>query len=514
MNLQNTNDTVDYELLSKFENEIESKAPHWEDGKVVNPTPLIDLSNLLEEYASSKGIKLQAIKVMGKMESEIISGSVKMRPALWIIGEAIRSGKLKRGMTIIEATSGNFGIALGILRKLGLNVVVLVSRKLQEGVVERLKDQGIGIIDLDVDICPAPGADSSKLDSLIVRTAADRLREELANLGFSIHTFDKSRGRIEELLATQNIIELAAYLANIYGCFCPRQYDNELNIKVHEELTAPEIAQQLKDAGYDIESFKIITTFGTGGTSGGISRWIKENTGKSSVHVVFPLPGQDVAGIRTKDKALGLRFYDPSMYASQIEVDFEKSRQLMSFFAEKGYSIGESGALALQGVLELASKGVGDKFIVIIADGIEKYNKNISYEKYPVEIELEEAIKLPVDDIALIWSHHNFIPNEEGIELLCKTFSYNKEIIGTTPDMTKEVSDLIFSNILDSKLDSVIRENKSKTLILVCIAGGVSLRVAEKLREKGIKARSLKGGIMKIALQRGNDIFSLVQKVN
>ena len=66
-----------------------------------------------------------------------------MRPAVQIIHDAIRSGRLKRGQIVFEATSGNFGIALGRLGKLGLQVVVLVSRKLQEGVLDELEASGV-----------------------------------------------------------------------------------------------------------------------------------------------------------------------------------------------------------------------------------------------------------------------------------------------------------------------------------------------------------------------------------
>ena len=68
---------------------------------------------------------------------------------------------------------------------------------------------------------------------------------------------------------------------------------------------------------------------------------------KNPVHVVFPIAGQDVAGIRTKDKASGLKFYEPERYARQHEVDFEQAKLMLKFFVDKGYDMGESSALAL-----------------------------------------------------------------------------------------------------------------------------------------------------------------------
>jgi len=135
-NLEETKrSSIDNVLLEHFEKEIWSKIPHLEDiqgqAKVVNPTPLIDLTEDLKECAKNVyklNLADEDLKVFGKFDSKLLTGSIKVRPAVHIIHDAIVSGKLKSGQTIIEATSGNFGIALGYLSKLGLSVVALVSR--------------------------------------------------------------------------------------------------------------------------------------------------------------------------------------------------------------------------------------------------------------------------------------------------------------------------------------------------------------------------------------------------
>jgi cysteine synthase len=132
---------IDSFLMEHFEREIWSKIPHLEQGnksgesKVANPTPLIDITEDLKQCAKTEyGLDLadKDLQVFGKFDSNLLAGSIKVRPAVRIVYDAIASGKLKRGQTIIEATSGNFGIALGQIARLGLNVVTLVSRKLQE----------------------------------------------------------------------------------------------------------------------------------------------------------------------------------------------------------------------------------------------------------------------------------------------------------------------------------------------------------------------------------------------
>ncbi|MEJ2261767.1 MAG: pyridoxal-phosphate dependent enzyme [Nitrosopumilaceae archaeon] len=322
---------TDSGLLERFRQDIWSKVPHLDEQdktRIVNETPLVDLTEDLKECAKNVynlNLADSDLVVFGKFDSKLPTGSIKVRPAVHIIHDAIVNGKLRGDQTVIEATSGNFGIALGQLSKLGLNVISLVSRRLQEGVFEELRNENIRIMDLDMDICPAPGMKDSANDLTAKATAAN-IRSQLSQMGFDVAIFDQSTPEILSLLSQQDIINLAKHLAKIYGCFCPEQYDNKLNLDVHTTITAPEIDQQLHELGHSLDDFGVVCTFGTGGTSGGISRYVADKYGKKSLHVVFPQSAQDVAGIRTKDKASGLTLYEPQMYAGQHEVDFEQAK--------------------------------------------------------------------------------------------------------------------------------------------------------------------------------------------
>jgi cysteine synthase len=221
---------IDNTLLEKFQQEIWNKIPHLDGEKIVNATPLIDLTEDLRECAKSiykLDLDDKDLKVYGKFDSTLPSGSIKVRAAAHIIHNAIASGNLKGNQTVIEATSGNFGIALGQLSKLGVNVVALVSRKLQEGVFKELRNENIRIMDLDMDICPAPGMEN-KANELAAKATAGNVRSQLSELGFNPEIFDINIEEIEALLAKQDIINLARFLAKIYDLFCTKQYDNEL----------------------------------------------------------------------------------------------------------------------------------------------------------------------------------------------------------------------------------------------------------------------------------------------
>ncbi|MDX1441290.1 MAG: pyridoxal-phosphate dependent enzyme [Nitrosopumilaceae archaeon] len=488
---------VDDILLEKFNQEIWNKIPHLENGKIVNPSPLIDLTEDFKECAKKEynlDLDDKDIKIYGKFDSTLLSGSVKVRAASHIIHNAITSGQLKGNQTVIEATSGNFGIALGQLSKLGVNVVALVSRKLQEGVFKELRNEKIRIMDLDMDICPAPGMEN-QANELAAKATAANVRSQLSELGFSSEIFDKNLQEIEKLLAKQDIINLARFLGKIYDLFCPKQYDNELNVEVHRAVTGPEIDQQLREKGDSLEDYQILCSFGTGGTSGGLSQYISQKYGKKSVHAVFPIPGQDVAGIRTKAKAEGLTLYKPEILASQPEVDFEKAKKLLKFFVDKGHDIGESTALELYSAMEMAKLGVGKKFIVIVADGIEKYKKNfeqISKNKIPMNISLEDAASMVDNYDKIIWVHTQYTPREEGIEIIAKSLGVDKSKISVTKART--INELLTRQEIPEDLSKEFEGSKGNCL-LVCMAGNTSLMAAQVLASKGIVTQSLNGGI-------------------
>ncbi len=501
---------IDNELLKRFEEEIWKKTPHKSEDTIVNPTPLVDLTQDLKECAKSvykMDLDGKDLKIYGKFDSALLSGSIKVRAAIHIIHDAIASGKLKGNQTVIEATSGNFGIALGQLSKLGIDVIALVSRKLQEGVFEELRNENIKIMDLDMDICPAPGMEN-KADELAARATAANIRLQLSELGFDPTIFDENLEEIKALLSKQDIINLAVFLSKIYRLFCTAQYDNELNIDVHKAVTAPEIDQQLHQNGDSLKDYQLLCAFGTGGTSGGLSKYMSEKYDKKSVHVVFPPEGQDVAGIRTHAKTEGLRLYSPQSYAAEYEIDYEKAKFLLKYFVDKGHDIGESTALALYAVMELANSGKADKFVVIVADGIEKYKKSfeqISKEQAPIRIDLQDAAANDYDKI--IWVHTQYTPKEEGIEIIAKSLGVEKAKIAVPTAGC--VNDLLSTQQIPEDLTKELQGNE-KTL-LVCMAGNTSAMAAQVLASKGVSVQSLNGGITNLPEGRDKNPGQYIQ---
>jgi len=505
--LEGSQSNIDHALLDRFKQEVWSKVPHLEeqDGKprIVNATPLTDITEDLKECAKSVynlNLADTDLQVFGKFDSNLLAGSIKVRPAVHIIHDAIATGKLKSGQTVIEATSGNFGIALGRLANLGVDVVALVSRKLQEGVFEELKNDKTRVMDLDMDICPAPGMKDNPNLAAAKATAAN-VRSQLSELGFDPSTFDNANSEVEPLLANQDIINLAKSLAKIY----------ELNIDVHRTVTSAEIDQQLQEKGDSLADYKVVCAFGTGGTSGGLSRYISEKYGGKAVHVVFPLATQDVAGIRTKDKASGLKYYEPQLYAGQHEVDFEQAKHLLKFFVDKGYDMGESSALALYSVMQMANFGGGGKFVVIVADGIQKYKKSLeamSKQQHHPQVSLQEAASNIDNYDKVIWIHTQYTPRDEGIEVIAKSLGVDKNKISVPKART--VEQLLATQQIPEELGKELEGSKGKSL-LVCMAGNTSLMAVKVLANKGVTTESLTGGITALQQAKQRQLPELIR---
>jgi cysteine synthase len=492
----------------RFEAEVASRVPYYDptSGRIVNATPLVDITASLAEFAETEPNTTPlpgGTKVFGKFDSMLLGGSVKVRPAIRIIADAISTGALTQDKIVFEATSGNFGLALALLRRLDLQVVTLVSRKLQSGVLKRLDTEGVKLVDLDMDICPAPGF-AGDANLMAAKVVASSVRQQLKDFGLDPAAFDGVRSEVEVLLARQDVIELAKLLAKAYRGFCPQQYDNELNVKAHEGVTGPEICQQLEKAEESPSDYQFVCSFGTGGTATGLGRYVRQEYGTRAVNVVYPRQDQDVAGIRTKEKAVGLRFYRPDEYAAELEADFERARRLMDFMNAREFDIGESGALALYATLELARAGKGKKFVVMIADGASKYAKARLEPVNEVTFQMAAAEKSSYG--AVVWTHGSMVLNKKGVNALASALGIKEEAVRIAK--MKDIQALQRGG----EIPRVFRVSEpGERLLLVCVAGGTSLVVAKLLSQRGITASSLMGGMTGASIMRGMLPFEFLQ---
>ncbi|MGI0060996.1 MAG: pyridoxal-phosphate dependent enzyme, partial [Nitrosotalea sp.] len=176
-----------------------------------------------------------------------------------------------------------------------------------------------------------------------------------------------------------------------------------------------------------------------------------------------------------------------------------------------GHDMGESSALALYAVMQMAnSGGFGGKFVVIVADGIQKYKKNqeaIGKKQNRIQVSLQEAVSNIGDYDRVIWVHTQYTPREEGIELIAKSLGIDKSKISVPT--ARDVEWLLSKQQIPEEMNKSL-EGPGKSL-LVCMAGNTSLMAVKVLAEKGIVTESLTGGISALSQGKGKQIAELIR---
>jgi len=181
----------------------------------------------------------------------------------------------------------------------------------------------------------------------------------------------------------------------------------------------------------------------------------------------------------------------------------------MAFFARKGYDIGESSALALFATMKLINRDSGGRFVVILADGVQKYREQVA--KVP-----DRSLEAPARDVAsnpeevgrVLWVHPVFVPSERGIELLAASLGCSDSKI-TVAD-TKDVVHFYARREMTEGIRRLLPKAGEK-LLLVCMNGGTSFEMAKSLSGLGVEAVSLSGGIASLLSTYPEDTSLLVQ---
>lgn len=191
-------------------------------------------------------------------------------------------------------------------------------------------------------------------------------------------------------------------------------------------------------------------------------------------------------------------------------MDFVQAKRLLKFFVDKGYDIGESSALALYAVLQMANFGGGGRFVVIIADGIQKYRRTLaSMEKKQkrLQVPLQEALSGIGNYDSIVWIHTMYTPRKEGIELIASSLGVDENKISVPK--AREVEQLLTTYEIPEEMGKALQPNGKS--LLICMMGNTSLMAAQVLAQKGVAAESLVGGISTLSEGKGKQLAELVQ---
>jgi len=276
----------------------------------VGNTPLVRLQRLAGDTSNT---------LLVKLEGNNPAGSVKDRPVTAMIREAQERGDIKPGDTLIEATSGNTGIALAMVSAiLGYKMILIMPKNMS---MERRASMS------------AYGAQLILTDSMeIARDLADTMQEE-------------GKGKVLNQFAN---------------------FDNPL---AHYQTTGPEIWQ---DTDGEITHF--VSAMGTTGTIMGVSRYLKEQKDSVKIVGVEPADGSSIPGIRRWPKEYLPTIFEADRVDSMIEVEQTEAEETMRRLAtEEGIFCGVSSGGAVAAALRLSQQVENAVIVSIICDRGDRY---------------------------------------------------------------------------------------------------------------------------------------------
>ena len=281
----------------------------------IGNTPLVEFTNINTN---------PGLKILGKLEGNNPGGSVKDRPAYYMIKKAEESGKLTKDKIILEPTSGNTGIAIAMIGaakgykvKLCMPACVSMERR---------------------SVLEAYGAE-------VVLTPAEEATDGAIRKAHQMHNAEPDK------------------------YYMPNQFENENNILAHYETTGPEIFSQTNG---EIDVF--VSGLGTTGTIMGVSKYLKEKNPKIKIVAVEPILGHKIQGLKNMHEAIVPAIYNEEFWDEKIVVEDDLAYQTSRRLAlEEGIFVGMSSGAAAAGALQISKKLDKGTIVVILPDRGDRY---------------------------------------------------------------------------------------------------------------------------------------------
>jgi cysteine synthase B len=284
---------------------------------VIGHTPLVRLQRLPGVDVAARGNV-----ILGKLEGNNPAGSVKDRPAISMIRRAEQRGEIRPGDTLIEATSGNTGIALAMAAAIsGYRMVLIMPEDLSIERAQTMKAFGAELI-----LTPRSGGME------YARDLAEQMQRE-------------GKGRVLD------------------------QFANADNPRIHTETTGPEIWQ---DTAGRVTHF--VSAMGTTGTITGVSRYLKQQNPGVRIVGAQPSEGSRIPGIRKWPEAYLPKIYDPAGVDELVLVSQADAEDMARRLArEEGLFAGISAAGACWVALQIAQQVENATIVFIVCDRGDRY---------------------------------------------------------------------------------------------------------------------------------------------
>jgi cysteine synthase B len=283
----------------------------------IGDTPLVRLQRLPGPENARRGNV-----ILGKLEGNNPAGSVKDRPAISMIRRAEERGEIKPGDTLIEATSGNTGIALAMAAAIrGYRMLLIMPEDLSVERAQTMKAFGAELI-----LTPRSGGME------YARDLAEQMQKD-------------GKGRVLD------------------------QFANADNPRVHYETTGPEI---WRDTGGRITHF--VSAMGTTGTITGVSRFLREKSKTVRIVGAQPAEGSRIPGIRKWPEAYLPKIYDPKAVDELVLVAQADAEEMARRLArEEGLFGGISAAGACWVALQIAQQVENATIVFVVCDRGDRY---------------------------------------------------------------------------------------------------------------------------------------------
>ena len=285
--------------------------------QAVGNTPLVALQRIGAQENAARGNV-----VLGKLEGNNPAGSVKDRPALSMIRRAEERGDIRPGDTLIEATSGNTGIALAMAAAIkGYRMVLVMPEDLSIERAQTMKAFGAELV-----LTPKSGGMEHARD----------LAEAMQKRG---------EGKVLD------------------------QFGNEDNPRIHYETTGPEIWEQ---TGGRVTHF--VSAMGTTGTISGVSRYLKEKNPGIQIIGAQPQVGARFPGLRKWPGAYLTKIYDPRSVDELVYVSQDDAEEMCRRLArEEGIFAGISAAGACWVAQQIALREQDATIVFVVCDRGDRY---------------------------------------------------------------------------------------------------------------------------------------------